>query len=131
MGLIYLDSCLVTYAVENHPELASRVQAAMAKYPGESFAISPLVTLECLVKPLKADDLGLLRRYESGFAEMEILALSEAVYYNAARLRARFNLKTPDALHLACAQHHACAALWTNDNRLTLAGHGLVINLLQ
>jgi uncharacterized protein len=131
MGLIYLDSCLVIYAVENHPQMAARVQAAMAKRPAESFAISPLATLECLVKPLKADDLGLVRRYESGFAEMEMLALADSVYRDAARLRARFNLKTPDALHLACAQHHGCAALWTNDNRLALAGHGLAVNVLQ
>jgi len=131
MGLIYLDSCLLIYVVENHPKLAPRIQAAMAKHPAETFAISSLVTLKCLVKPLRGDDLGLLRRYDSSFAEMEILTLPESVYRDAARLRARFNLKTPDALHLACAQYHGCAALWTNDNRLTLAGHGLVINALQ
>jgi predicted nucleic acid-binding protein len=131
MGLIYLDSCLVIYSVENHPQMAARVQTAMVRYPADSFAISALVTLECLVKPLKADDLGMVRRYEAGFAELEILPLPDTVYRDAARLRARFNLKTPDALHLACAQHHGCAALWTNDNRLALAGHGLAVNLLQ
>jgi uncharacterized protein len=130
VGLIYLDTCLVIYAIENHPEFALPVLSAMAGQPGNSFAVSPLVKLECLVKPLRMDDLGLQRRYETGLSEFVQLALPEAVFPNAARLRARFNLKTPDALHLACAQHHGCAALWTNDDRLAQAGHGLAINIL-
>lgn len=27
-------------------------------------------------------------------------------------------LQTPDALHLATAQHYGCSEFWTNDNRL-------------
>jgi predicted nucleic acid-binding protein len=46
-------------------------------------------------------------------------------------VRARFGLKPPDALHLACAQHHGCDELWTNDERLTRAGHGMVRNVLS
>jgi predicted nucleic acid-binding protein len=53
------------------------------------------------------------------------------MYLQAAQLRARFGLKTPDALHLACAQHHGCDALWTNDGRLAQASHGLAQNILR
>ncbi|MBC7648600.1 MAG: type II toxin-antitoxin system VapC family toxin, partial [Vitreoscilla sp.] len=52
------------------------------------------------------------------------------IFLQAAMLRARFGLKTPDALHLACAQHHGCTALWTNDERLAQAGHGLARSVL-
>jgi len=45
-------------------------------------------------------------------------------------LRARFGLKTSDALHLATAQRHGCIALWTNDDRLASAAHRLAVNLL-
>jgi predicted nucleic acid-binding protein len=48
----------------------------------------------------------------------------------AAELRGRFGLKTLDALHLSCAQHHGCRALWTNDNGLEQASHGLARNIL-
>ena len=48
------------------------------------------------------------------------------MYLMAVRLRAQFNLRTPDALHLACAQAHGCSAIWTNDDRLRAAGHGIV-----
>ncbi|MGA8382563.1 MAG: PIN domain-containing protein, partial [Stellaceae bacterium] len=71
------------------------------------------------------------RAYLELFEQFAALAMAEAVYLQAARLRARFALKTPDALHLACAQHHGCDALWTNDDRLTQASHGLAINILK
>jgi uncharacterized protein len=130
VGLIYLDTCLVIYAIENHPQFASSVVSAMAAQPADAFAVSPLVKLECLVKPIKANDIGMQRRYERGLGEFVQLALPEAVFLDAAQLRARFNLKTPDALHLACAQHHGCTAIWTNDERLALASHGLAINIV-
>jgi predicted nucleic acid-binding protein len=71
------------------------------------------------------------RAYITPFAVFLSLAMPEPVYLQAAQLRARFNLRTPDALHLACAQHHRCAALWTNDDRLAQASHGLARNVLN
>jgi uncharacterized protein len=130
-GLIYLDSCLVIYAVENHPVWASRLMLAMAQEAPDRFAISPLVKMECLVKPHKTGDLALLRRYEVALAQLVQVDMPEAVFLQAAQLRGRFGLKSPDSLHLACAQHHNCAALWTNDERLAQAGHGLGRNVLE
>lgn len=130
MGLIYLDSCLLIYAFENHPVWAERVRKAMAGEPRKRFAISHLITMECLVSPLKTGNFLLQRRYEEGLRAFEQLPLPEAVFLQAAHLRARFGLKTPDALHLACAQHHGCVALWTNDERLAQAAHGLALNVL-
>ena len=91
--------------------------------------MSPLVTLECLVKPLRLGDHALEKRYEAALRELVQLPLPEPVFVSAARLRARFNLKTPDAIHLACAQLHECEQLWTNDNRLAQSAHGLAVNV--
>lgn len=130
MGLIYLDTCLLIYAIENHPALAGRLQTRFASMPPEVFAISPLVKHECLVKPLRDGDLRLAKRYEVGLGQLVLLEMSERVFMDAARLRAQHGLTTPDALHLACALVHGCDALWTNDERLTKAGHGLAVNVL-
>ena len=67
----------------------------------------------------------LRQRYLALFDEFTPLPLPDAVYLQAAELRGRYGLRTPDALHLACAQHHDCDALWTNDARLARASHGL------
>ena len=131
MGLIYLDACLLIYAIEEDPVLASQVRSALKNEPDARFAISPLIKLECLVKPLKTGDIALQRRYEAGLREFVQLPMTETIFLQAAMLRARFGLKTPDALHLACAQHHGCTELWTNDERLEQAGHGLARNVLK
>ena len=131
MGLIYLDTCLLIYAAERDPIFGESTLAALASESDGRFAISPLVKLECLVKPIKSGDLVLQRYYESVLGQFSQLPLPEPVYLAAAHLRARFGLRTRDALHLACAQHHSCHALWTNDDRLAQAGHGLVRNILR
>jgi len=132
MALIYLDSCLLIYACEAHPLFGPLTLAAMArKQPEEQFAISPLTCMECLVKPLHSGNMGLQRYYESSFACFTWLPLHDEVFDIAAKLRARHGLRTPDALHLACALHHDCQAMWTNGDRLTAAGHGFVSNVLK
>ncbi|CAN5259341.1 hypothetical protein BH11PSE9_BH11PSE9_09040 [soil metagenome] len=105
--------------------------AAMQQHRESTFAISPLVKLECLVAPMKRGDPVLQRNFEAMFRQFVSVDLPEVVYLQAAALRARFALKTPDALHLACAQHHGCDALWTNDERLAKAAHGMSRNVLQ
>lgn len=131
MGLIYLDSCLLIYAVENHPTLGNHVLEAMERTKGRQFAISPLTRMECLVQPIRNADVVLQNRHQEALAQLEELPLTSAVFLHAAQLRGRFNLKTPDALHLACAQHHGCDALWTNDDRLAAAGQGIARNILR
>jgi predicted nucleic acid-binding protein len=86
---------------------------------------------ECLVGPIRSGDPVLERTYTELFALFVSPALPEPVYLQAAQLRARFTLRMPDALHPARTQHHRCAALWTSDNRLALASHGLACNVLN
>lgn len=128
--MIYLDSCLVIYLVERHPLWYEPVVKAVAAAGDQRFGISPLSKCECLVGPLKRVDPVLQQAYEDFFERFAILAIPEAVFLQTARIRAHFGLKMPDALHLACAQHHRCDALWTNDERLARAGHGLACNVL-
>jgi predicted nucleic acid-binding protein len=127
--VIYLDACLLIYFVEEHPRWGSKVAAAIANAKSR-IAISPLVKCECLIGPLRRHDVAVESFFREAFAEFEQLDMSEPIYLQAATLRASFGLKTPDALHLACAQHHRCQDLWTNDDRLAKASRGLAKNVL-
>ena len=131
MGLIYLDACLLIYLVERHPRWGDAVAKAMVSAAEAKFGISPLVKFECMVGPAKRGDPVLERAYVDVFDLFVPLAMPDSVYLQAAQLRARFGLKSPDALHLACAQHHRCDALWTNDDRLHQASHGLARMILK
>jgi predicted nucleic acid-binding protein len=134
MGLsapkIYLDACIVIYLVEEHPVFGKPSRDALLTNVGKQFCISPLVELECLVLPLRNGNDGLISRYGSFFQKYRSLELTPEVYRNAAELRARQKLKTPDALHLAAAKHHGCGELWTNDDRFSGTGGVIAVNIL-
>jgi len=130
VGLIYLDACPVIFLVENHPVWGLPMARAMSEAGATRFGVSPLVKCECFVGPIKRGDAALRRVYVDLFDEFVLLDMPEIVFLQAAELRAHFGLKTPDALHLACAQHHRCDALWTNDDRLARASRGLARNIL-
>lgn len=111
--------------------MGDAVAKAMANAAEAQFGISPLVKFECMAGPAKRADPVLERAYRDVFELFVPLAMPDTVYLQAAQLRARFGLKSPDALHLACAQHHRCEALWTDDDRLHQASHGLARMILK
>jgi predicted nucleic acid-binding protein len=54
---------------------------------------------------------------------------AEPVFRRAAKIRARYNFRTPDALHLAAAVEGACDLFITNDAQLTRFT-GLVVEVV-
>jgi uncharacterized protein len=129
VGLIYADTCIAIYFVERHPVYYPVVRAALAATARAGIAISPLVQAECLVSPMRRGNDVLVRRYDNFFRRVTILSFADSVFLQAARIRASHGLKLPDALHLACAQHHGCSAFWTNDRRFAAAGGSFVVTL--
>lgn len=129
---IYIDTCIAIYLIENHHDYGQLLewQFDAAINEGHEICISPLVKLECLVKPLKTNDLDLLDSFNEFFNQTTILSIPESIYMKAAELRAGYSLKTPDALHIAIASFHGCDGLWTNDNRLCTA-FSMAINILN
>ncbi len=127
---VYLDSCIVIYLVEEHPIYAAPIQQALAAAGNVRLCISPLVELECLVGPYKLADTVLQAEYMHFFEQLVRLEIPDSVYDKAARLRASHGIRTPDALHVAIAQHHGCTHLWTNDDRLLKAFGTFAVNVL-
>lgn len=128
--MIYLDSCILIYALENTGPLGDRARELLA-LGGRTFVLSPLVVLEALVWPMRIGDEHLRSQYESAFAEFTMIEFELYHYLHAAELRADSpGLKTVDALHLAGARLAGCEALWTNDKRLTAASAGLAVDVI-
>ncbi len=103
---------------EGAEPLSRTVSTAMRSVPGAFLCISDLVRLECLVGVIRSGDRALRAAYDERFRRLTRLPLTASVYDAAAELRARANLKLPDALHAAAALVHGCDELWTNDSRL-------------
>lgn len=128
--MIYLDSCILIYAIEDQGPRGVAVRDALRDVDGV-VASSPLALHECLVGPLRGRNPELRDRYLAMFERIEEVELDAAVFVRSAELRADFGLKTPDALHLAAAQIAGCTELWTNDRRLAAASHGLAVDILS
>ena len=121
MTRIYLDSCVIIYLVESAPR-AQQVIAFLQNYPDHIQFSSNLALMECLVAPLRAGNHSLLRAYETYFDTMRLIPSRQAVFRQAAELRAHLqNLSVPDALHTAYALVGRCDLLLTGDKRLAKA----------
>lgn len=130
MRHIYLDACILIYLIEKHPEHYPKIEVALDSLPEYQLAVSPLLRMEVLVKPLRDGNTTLQQQYEDFLAQQIWLPIPDAVYEQALQLRTLHHLKTPDALHLAIARYHACTEFWTNDDRLRTAAGNLAINIL-
>jgi predicted nucleic acid-binding protein len=69
---------------------------------------------------LRAGDNATLAQFDVFFAGVEIVLveLSAAVVERATQLRAKYNLKTPDALHYATAVEAGATGFLTGDRAL-------------
>jgi len=127
--LIYLDSCILIYAVQDASTRGDAVRSRIGREKSR-LAISPLVMLECLVDALRRDDQPLRDHFNRVFKSCGLLDLAVPEFVQAAELRAQHGIGTADSLHLAAAQISGCDKLWTNDTRLSAASRGFAVNLL-
>src|SRR5690348_8779371 len=99
MGVtVYLDSCVVIYLVEEHPEFAPIIESLLAEHSDVLVAVSALTEMECLVNPLRNKNHQLIKKFRQWFRQVKILSLDREIFQAASRFRADFaSLKTPDA----------------------------------
>lgn len=114
------DTSPLIYLIEKHPVYFERMEFiihAVHNNPIEGVA-SFLALTEVLVQPLRAGNLALAKEYEDillNSVNFRLLPVDGSVARHAAHLRARYNLRTPDALHLATAIVSRSDAFLTND----------------
>jgi len=129
---VYLDSCLWIYAVEDPAGKGRSVlDRLLADIESQDILLSHLIRMECLVEPIRTQHADLVNQYEGIWALGDVADLTRADFDLAAKLRANFRLKTPDALHLAVAATNRCDELWTNDSRLSSVATGVTVRRVQ
>jgi predicted nucleic acid-binding protein len=120
---VYLDTNCVIYFVENHPVWWGKVVARIVAFRAakDQLAVGDLTRAEFLVAPFKSGDVGLETRYRALFTDpdVSVLEMTAVVCERAARLRAVYPFKLPDALHLATAIEHGCGLFLTADSKLS------------
>jgi uncharacterized protein len=124
---LYLDSCVLIYALEGYSSLRQQTLSQLERYAGDEWVISDLVRMECLVGPLRSADQLRLQAFRSFFSDCRVVPLNGEVMDRAAEIRAVTRMQTADAIHMAAAQIWGCGALLTNDKAFSLDDPPLVV----
>jgi predicted nucleic acid-binding protein len=97
--------------------------------------LSTISVTELLVQPFaegRSDRVGALERFVLALPNTALIAPNYPIAKEAARLRAGYGIRTPDALLVAIALGEKADAFLTNDARLrTLKAEGITIMVLD
>jgi predicted nucleic acid-binding protein len=118
-----LDTSPFIYFVERHPLYVDIMRNVFKRITDGDFeAFSSVITLTgVLVQPLRQNNQTLADEYRDllyNGVNFKILPLIPSTAESAADLRARYNLRTPDALQIATALENGCDAFLCNDKSL-------------
>lgn len=132
-----IDSSILIYHLDGVEPYAELTEPAFAAIAGGAFraVLSTVSVTEALVKPYATGDAGDVEafvRFVLSLPNTTLVAPDFETARDAARLRAQYGLRTPDALLVATARRHAARAFLTNDASLRkVRGEGLGIVVLD
>lgn len=118
-----IDSSPIIYFVENRLPYADICAEAFREIEaGEIVGVASTLTLtEVLAHPLRNERADLADAYRmllQATEGIQLVVIDARIADFAGELRARYNLKTPDALQIATAVLSGCEAFLTNDKGL-------------
>ena len=83
MSAIYLDSCIVIYLVEKHPDYFDKLMRRIQENAKTRFVVSSLTALEVMVKPKKEQNHSLISRYQTFLDQFQVAGISDLVLIKA------------------------------------------------
>ncbi len=121
--MLGFDTPPFIYLIEAHPEYDVLVTEIFRRIDqGIITGFTSTITLtEVLTLPLKQEQMHLQKEYRDLLlhsANFSMLSINAEIAELAAGLRARYGLRTPDALQVAVAKTANCQAFLTNDKAL-------------
>jgi predicted nucleic acid-binding protein len=120
---VCIDTAPIIYFIEKHDRYLNVLRPLFAEIDAANIeAITSTITLlEVLVQPLRSKNEGLAKRYRDILLYSEGLTTFEVLHEvseMASRLRARYSIKTPDAIQIAVGILYGANRFLTNDPAL-------------
>ncbi|MGV3709389.1 MAG: type II toxin-antitoxin system VapC family toxin [Gemmatimonas sp.] len=119
-ALVALDASIFIYFLEKHPQWGPIARRYFVAHHSNQLQLvtSSLTFLEVTVKPLRENESEIVRQYEEMLSDafgIRVVDIDREQLRMAARLRAQYGLKTPDALQISAALTSSCSLFITND----------------
>jgi len=123
ISVIGLDTAIFIYHFEENPAYLPLTRELLSSIErGERKGLTSTITLmEIIVKPLAMKQIDVARKYEAmlvNFPNLEMIDLDRDVIRQAARLRAEYRIRPPDALQAGASLLYGAEAFITNDSSL-------------
>ncbi len=123
ISTLAFDTAPIIYFVEANPTYDALVTAIFQRVAsGEITGVTSVILLcEVLVHPIRNKNLSLKQRYRDilqNSPNFFTKLINSTIAERGAELRAKYNLRTPDALQIAAALENACNAFLRNDKNL-------------
>lgn len=116
-SLLLVDSAPLIYFLEDDARFARRFAGLFESAASGrlSIAVTTVSIAEVLVGPYANERDALAERIEAALAQYRVVPLTISLAARAARLRARYRLRLPDAIQLASALEIGAWGLVTHD----------------
>lgn len=123
--IVGIDSSIFIYVWNKHPEFLKKSKKILKQiYSGTIHGVFAEIGLvELLTGPKKQGRLSLAVLYKNkikNFKNLETRRLTEISIDKAGDLRAKYGLRTPDAIHIATAIDAGASVFYTNDKKLKI-----------
>ena len=118
---LFLDTAPIIYYVERNPKYLASVRVVFQQISNGLLigVASPVTLAECLVRPYILEQTELQQNFIeliTNTNNIEYVPISDQnIALGAAQIRAKYNLKLPDAFQIAVALTTNCDAFFTND----------------
>ncbi len=121
--IIGIDTMVFIYHLEDHPDYSHVTERIFeAVEHGKYNAVTSVITLiEILVKPKRDGNLTAVKDYKDllqTFPNFKIFDLDMKISDIASDLRAKYGIKTPDAIQIATTIYGGSKSFITNDDSL-------------
>lgn len=132
---IGIDTMVFIYHLEEHPAYCPITERIFEDIEsGRHTAVTSVIALlEILVKPKKENNTAAVKDYRDillTFPNLKIVDVDVKVSDVASTLRAKYNIKTPDAIQIATAVLAGAGTFITNDESLKKVEE-IVVSLLD
>lgn len=120
---ILLDTNCFIYYFEDNINYSNKLERVFNNIQdGKNIAFMSVISyIEILVKPKKENNVFIENRYKlvlTNYPNLSIVNVDHVIANIAAKLRASYSIKTPDAIIIATALYMNADAIITNDIRL-------------
>lgn len=120
--IVGIDTAPLIYFIEENHDYIHHIEDFFLGMENDDFIVvtSTITLLEVLVHPIRKNKTKIAEEYKDILlnSKLHTMEITNDISMEAARLRALYNIRTPDALQMSAALSAGATYFFTNDARL-------------